>query len=362
MISLLSDETAIIDAEGYSLLELTWRLDTRFGVASIEVYLDSSMYATPANYQDGMSIEFTYGLPSISLEQSGSIVSDNRRIVTFKIHSFSLYLNTKGTIQRKQIPFEWRNPNSIPEKIEIEVIVDSLFSTPYKVKLVGFNTRTSIIKFLIQRNDSSFHFPKQSPIHSLPYWEFSRDAALYQSVPNTTIKSITWPTELAYWHSSEGEEYLISQIRKIDIQKHSTAPTRIAICPFELGMPFGVSRLFLQEMEVHSRLGVRVRVISPNSLSKVINEKNYIALYGDGLGIDFQGTDAELSAGTVSLILDSYRIRGLDQIYSEIYRLSTSWIEYKKKKSISFSDEESGIWIFNRVRYLKIKIDMRQET
>lgn len=356
MITLLSEETSIIDEEGRSFLELTWRLDTRFGAASIEVYLDASMYAVPSNYKDGVSVEVTYGPPSISLEQAGPIVSADRKVVTFKIHNVPLHLNTKGSVQRVRIGFQWRNPNNIPERVEINVGVKSFFFSSYKEKLVGFNTTSGIIKFLTQRSDSSFHFPKQSPIYRIPYWEFSKDAALYQSGSNTTIKSITWPTELAYWHSSKGEEYLISQIRKLDPQKHSTIPTRIAICPFEAGMSWDVSRLFLQEMEVHARLGVRVRVISPKALFKVINDNNSIALYGSGLGLDFQGTDAELSAGSLALMLDSYRIRDLDQMYNEVFKLSSSWIEYKNKRSISFSDEESGIWIFNRVRQLKVRV------
>jgi hypothetical protein len=362
LITILSEETSIVDSGSHSVLELTWKLDSRFGVASVEVYLDSSMYAIPVSYQDGVSVELTYGVPSLSLQQPGPVVSENRKIVTFKIHNVSLHLNAKGGVQRKQIPFEWRNPGHIPEKVEIGVAVKSLFLGAYTERLVGFNTRTGIIKFLTQRNDSSFHFPKLSPVYSVPYWEFSKDAALYQSGPDTTVKSVTWPTELPYWHSPEGEQYLASQIRKIDLRQHpSTVPVRIAMCPFELDMPASLTTLFLQEMEVHSRLGVRVHVISPKDLSGVVDDKNSIALYGGSLGLDFQGTDSELSAGALSLMLDSHRIRDLERMYEEIYQLSTPWVEYKKRRGITFSDEASGIWIFNRVRYLKRKFSIGHE-
>ena len=330
-------------------------------MASVEVYLDASMYAIPVDYQDGVSVELTYGIPSVSLKQPSHIVSENRKVVIFKVNNVSLHLNTKGGVQRKQIPFEWRNPSHVPEKVEIGVAVSSLFLSRHKEKLVGFNTTTGIIKFLTQRSDSSFHFPKQSPIYSVPYWEFSKDAALYQAGPDTTVKSVTWPTELPYWHSSEGEQYLASQIHKIDMRKPSTIPVRIAICPFELGMPPGTAALFLQEMEVHSRLGVRVHVISPKDLSGVINDKNSIALYGGALGLDFQGTNSELAAGSLSLMLDSHRIRDLCRMYEEVYILSIPWAEYKKRRGITFSDEDSGIWIFNRLKYLNAKFNFRHE-
>ena len=359
MIKILGEETSITDAGSHSVLELTWKVASRFGVASVEVSLDSSMYAIPVNYQGGVSVELSYGIPSVSLEQPDYIISENRKEVTFKVHNVSLHLYAKGSIQKKQIPFEWRNPSHVPEKVEIGVVVSSLFLSKHEEKLVGFNTTTGIIKFLTQRSDTSFHFPKQSPVYSVPYWEFSKDAALYQTGPDTTVKSVTWPTELPYWHSPEGEQYLASQIHKIDGRKPSTVPVRIAICPFELGMQPSTAVPFLQEMEVHSRLGVKVHVISPKDLSGIIDDKNSIALYGGALGLDFQGTDSELAAGSLSLMLDSHRIRDLCRMYEEIYKQSLPWAEYKKQRGLTFSDEDSGIWIFNRLRYLDAKYNFR---
>lgn len=314
------------------------------------------MYAIPADYQEGVSVEFTYGIPSLSLAQVNPVVSDNRKVVAFKVHSVSLPLNVKGSVQRKRIPFEWVNPSRVPEKVEIVVVARSLLSKIHKETLVGYNATTSLVKFLTCRNDSSFYFPKQSPVYRIPYWVFSKDAALYQSQPNTTVKSITWPTELAYWLSPEGEQYLISQVRKIDARSPSTAPTRIAICPYESSAPTDVRTVFMREMEVHSRLGVRVSVISPKALSKIIGDENSIALYGNGLGLDFEGIASELSEGSLSLMLDSRRIRDLGQKYEAIHRFSTRWSEYKNRKAISFSDEDSGIWVFNRLRRLRAKL------
>lgn len=357
LITLLSEETSIIDVGRNPALELTWKVNSRFGVAAVEVYLDSSMYAIPADYQEGVSVEFTYGIPSLSLAQVDPVVSDNRKAVKFKVHNVSLHLNAKGSVQRKRIPFEWVNPSRVPEKVEIVVVARSLLSKIHKETLIGYNATTSIVKFLTHRNDSSFYFPKQSPVYSIPYWVFSKDAALYQSQPNTTVQSITWPNELAYWLSPEGEQYLISQVRKIDARSPLTAPTRIAICPYESSAPITVRTLFMREMEAHSRLGVRVSVITPEALSKIISDKNSIALYGNGLGLDFEGTDSELSEGFLSLMLDSRRIRELGQKYAAINRLSTCWSEYKNRKVISFSDEDSGIWIFNRLRRLRTKLN-----
>jgi hypothetical protein len=143
-----------------------------------------------------------------------------------------------------------------------------------KYQLVGFNVAHGVIDFVTHRSNSSFHFPTEAQLCQIPYWEFSKDAALFQAATNTTVRSVTWPMELKYWHSAEGGQYLVSQIRKIDQRRPSTIPTRIAICPFELSTALDVRQSFLQELETHSRLGVDVKVISPKILANIIEDKS----------------------------------------------------------------------------------------
>ena len=361
MLTVLSENTAIVDEGTHSYLEISWKLDSRFGRACITVGLDPSMYALPPTYKDPISLELTWP-PALSLSQPEVVVSENRKKVMLTVHNvdLSVFAKTKGSVQKARIPFEWRDPNRVPSKIEIEIEVESNWSKIDKQTLSGYNVRRSITEFLIHRTDTSFYFPRQSPIFRIPYWDFSRDAALYQQAPSTTVKSITWPTELAYWLSREGEEYLVSQVRKIQRQRPSTIPFRIAICPFELGVEFAVCRNYLREMEVHSRLGVSVSVVSPKAIFQTLDPENSIALYGSSLALHFHGTNSDLASGELFLMFDSHRISDLFREYQEILRLSISWSDYKKRRSLSFSDEESGIWIFNRERYLRLRIEQTQ--
>ncbi len=354
MISILPDETVITDGDRHPVLEITWRINSRIGLATVTVHLDSSMYAIPPEHHNGSSVTVTYGPPSVSFPRPDYSLSENRRIITFQVHAFSLK-NTTGNLQRKRIPFEWRNPGCIPNTIELDIATDS--SSCRKYHLIGFNIEKNIIEFVKRRNDSTFYFPRQLGISAIPYWEFSKDAALYQSIPNTTVMSVTWPLEWGYWKSKEGEDYLISQIRKLKHHQPTTVPVRIAICPLELETPAGIARPFLEEMESHSRLGIEIRVISPRSLEDVIKEKTSIALYGNALGLEFQGTDADLSAGGLSLMLDSHRIKDLSAVYRELYQSSVPWAQYRKEKDLSFSDEESGIRIFNRIRNIVAHVE-----
>jgi len=202
------------------------------------------MYALPPTYKDPVSLEFTWGYPTLSLSPPEVVVSENRKIVMLTIHNFSVSAKSKGSVQKARIPFEWRDPERVPSRIEIEIVVKSNWSKTDKETLIGYNIRSGITEFLIHRSDTSFYFPRHSPIFRIPYWDFSRDAALFQQAPFTTVKSITWPTELAYWFSCEGEEYLVSQVRKVQRQCRSTIPLRVAICPFELGLEFAVCRTY----------------------------------------------------------------------------------------------------------------------
>jgi len=349
MITLLTGRTSISKDGIASKLELVWKLNVRAGFTSVKVYLDPSMRGIPPEYHAHTSTAVTYP-PSISITHPDYFLSENSGIVSFRVLALSAQ-NIAGSLQRKTIPFEWRNPRSAPKRVEIAVVTESL--TTRKYQLVGINVAHGVIDFVTQRGNSSFHFPTEAHLCQIPYWEFSKDAALFQSASNTTVRSVTWPMELKYWHSSEGEQYLISQIRKIDRRRPSTIPMRIAICPFELSTAVDVRQSFLRELEIHSRLGVAVKVISPKTLASVIEDASSIALYGEALGLDFEGTDSELSDGFLSLRLDSDRINDLSKIYGEILRSSVRWSDYKDGKALSFSSEESGIQIFNRVRMLQ---------
>jgi hypothetical protein len=115
--------------------------------------------------------------------------------------------------------------------------------------------------------------------------------------------------------------------------------------------------MYLEEMEVHSRLGIRIRVISPKALFETLQSANSIALYGRTVALHFHGTHLDLGSGELYLMFDSDRICDVGRDYEEIYRLSISWSAYKATRKLSYSDEESGISVFNRKRYLELRLE-----
>lgn len=211
MITLLADKTSISKIGATPALTLVWKLDFRAGFTVVKVHLDPCMYGTPPEFSSHRSTTFTYGSPAISVSHPDSFLSENRKTVTFGVAALSV-TNTSGSLQKKTIPFEWRNPRALPKKVEILVVTESLVGSR-RYHLVGFNVDEGVIDFVTHRNSSSFHFPFDARHWHVPYWEFSRDAALYQDGFNTTVRSVTWPMELKYWYSGDGERYLTSVVR-----------------------------------------------------------------------------------------------------------------------------------------------------
>jgi hypothetical protein len=221
------------------------------------------------------------------------------------------------------------------------------------ITLTGFNCEHSLIEFLEHRDESTFYFPSACSVLELPYWEFAKHASGYQSFPHTTVKAVTWSSELPYWLSPEGTDYLVSQVRKMDHTNRASIPTRIAICPLELSNCFDECAPFLQEMEVHARLGLNVRAASPKRVFDLLRGETSIAAYGNGLALEFRGTNSALSNGALAVMLESHRIGDTLLRLDELQSISEPWPEYVRRIGIDFSDEEAGVAVFNRYHHVR---------
>jgi hypothetical protein len=353
MIRFLPQETAIVvGTQAGATLEVAWVLESNFGSTRVELQLDRNMLAKPTNYENAITLDLHVGWPSISVSPPAYLVSEDRRTILFDVRNVSLLAKTKKSVQKLPIHFEWRNPYCLPNRIDIKVSMKSGLSEARPITLTGYNCERGMIEFLNRRNESTFYFPSACSVLELPYWEFAREASYYQSAPNTTVKAVTWPSELAYWLSREGTDYLVSQVRKITRTDRASIPTRIVICPLELGGCFDDSAPFLQEMEVHARLGVTVRAVSPKRVFDLLSGEFSIATYGNGLALEFRGTNSELSNGALAVMLDAHRIDDILLLLDELQSISEPWPDYLRRVGIDFSSEEAGVAVFNRYRYI----------
>jgi hypothetical protein len=351
MIRLLTQETGIlVGTKTGATLEVAWVLESNFVNARVELQLDRNMLAKPTDYENTITLDWNVGWPSISVSPPAYVVSEDRRTIVFNVRNVSLL--TRKRVQKLPIHFEWRNPHCLPDRIDITVNVKSGLSEVRPMTLTGFNCERSMIEFLKHRGESTFYFPSVCSVLELPYWEFAKEASHYQTAPNTTVKAVTWPSELAYWLSPEGTDYLASQVRKITLADRASIPTRIAICPLELGGCSDGSAPFLQEMEVHARLGVNVRAVSPKRVFDLMNGESSIAAYGNGLALEFRGTNSGLSNGALAVMLEAHRIDDTLLRLDELQSISEAWPNYLRRVGVDFSGEEAGVAVFNRYHYI----------
>lgn len=76
------------------------------------------------------------------------------------------------------------------------------------------------------------------------------------------------------------------------------------------GAPEQLAKIYLDEMFVHKCLGVRVLMIQPEDVAKIVGDgRSFIAGYGDALALRFVGGLATLDEGSLSVLFGKADIK-----------------------------------------------------
>ena len=285
----------------YQVRENTWSLDivwqptSQITSASVRLMLDRSMIALPAQSQEYRAPSLSIGLTGIAaglpLNETGIWVSENGRIVEFKLYELSLK-PTKSLRSKiaKSVLFEWLDPSTLPKKIEIAIEIIKLLRSKQTLTLIGYNVKESLIEFAAARSNTRFHFPSgETAVRFEPSIIYER-TPLLQSLETTTVWGVSGPHEVWFWRTKGGEQYLVEQIRKLKAKGPLYQPIRISLCPFDTETDAKTRRAFLIEMQVQHDCGIDVRMIDQKSLEDVIDNVDLaIAVFGDALGVMLHG-------------------------------------------------------------------------
>lgn len=346
-----------------------WSLILEFSLRSIDlrsnitVRLDKEMIpeSTEVLNNESGSISLTPATIGASASVSYSNESVNKESRTVEFCISSLKRNSKSYINtKKTIPFKWANSGLVPDDVKITVIVNSFMRKKRYYELIGINTKKRLIHLISSKPNSHFIFPKESQIleYSLP--ALLALAPILQEAPNTTGRNITWPTETDQWQNESGKEFLVAQMAKhLNCHRWSPRPIRLAICPFSLSVNNPGSRKFIYEMEIQARLGIRIKMLTPDLLYNVMRtESKAVSVYGSAVGFLLNDYEKPYEEQSVIIYLDDDSIKETQNKFESINSRSLNWDKYKEKHRIKFNKEELE-YINRRLNELRSRINKK---
>jgi hypothetical protein len=340
-------------------LEVVWQPTSKITSASVRLLLDRSMIALPAQSQEYRGPSLSIGLTGITtglpLNETGTWVSENGKIVEFQLYEFSLK-STKSMRSKvaKSVLFEWLDPSTLPSRVEIVIEINKLLRSKQKLTLVGYNVKDSFIEFAAANPNTRFHFPSDEAAIRFEPSIIYEHTPLLQSLETTTVWGVSGPHEVWFWRTKRGEQYLVEQIRKLKVKGPLYQPIRVSLCPYDAETDAKTRRAFLAEMQVQHECGVHVKMIDQKSLQAILGNVDLaIAVFGDALGVMLHGIHSSTpDEAYILLALDQARLLELKERFIELYNQSLGWDRYKHVRSVNFSGRTIQTIVSRRDRIL----------
>jgi hypothetical protein len=194
------------------------------------------------------------------------------------------------------------------------------------LNLDGADAVRSNLLSVLTTSDRRFYFPNSPALVPMRYDDFSPMTGAVQSLPGSVVWGTMWPSEVSFWHSTDGAAFLLRQAHRHS--RHGERARRIAILPADGTVSPAVAGAYLIELELHHRLGVDVRLMEAAAVHAALNSSaDALLCLGDSLGVYYGGIDQPIANATAGLLLDRDGIRDMRDAYDEIQRRGALWGE-----------------------------------
>lgn len=334
-----------------------WSLVIEFELAGLElrskihVQLDREMIPEPPEVVTTGSLSASTGGIAATATYSSEYVSREERTVSFSIQSLKILKAKQKINSKKAIKFRWATPGLIPDSVGISITITNFknsfnfFGERHSYELKGTNAKRSLIDLLVSKPESHFFFPRQLQILEMSLPALSKISAALQEAPDTTGLTVTWPTETDFWSTSDGKNFLATQIAKYVVKRktgsHIIRPIRLALCPFSLGTSSKASIKYIRELEIQSRLDVRVGIVTPETVYNVMrSESKSVSAYGEAVGFLLEGYDRPYEEQRTIVYLSNEMISATRERFECMLSNSVEWNIFRNNMNLIYSPAE----------------------
>lgn len=361
MIRVIEQETEIRPIVGPSgnswRLSLTFEITSQADAVQVLVFLDRRMIPLPSEDRHSLVVSVP-GVESSSNNSIAPMSLSHKQVILLILSPIQIGFGTRYILQ-KHIDFRWWNENLIPNSVDLAIQAQNqLGETFYATSMQGHYTgnandyRYALLELIRAGRSSHFYFPTQRPVFTMPALAFTKIAPILQKYENTTMFSVTWPSEVDFWTMEAGTNYLVSQVEKIFRTKGLDHPRRMGICPFGMGHTYVYSYMYLREMEIQSKLGIEIRMFMLERMSNILgSDKSGLTAFGDSVGFVFENIHSGILGETASIFFANKDIKYIHEMYREIYENAIPWERYKRERKVLFSPQEDHE-IKQRVTYI----------
>lgn len=288
----------------------------------------------------------------IEVSRHGDAVDREKRRISFPLTAMTL----SSQHVKKTIKFRFSEPGRIPHSLSFLIRIRSYFRKRVLLAetVIGTYLSGTSRDLLAVRRDSAFYFPSERRFLEVPLSEYGPLSPLLAKVAGVPW-ALTWPEELPYWISKEGTEYLALQLSRMTVSSALNSEIRLALCPYLLGTAEPLRADFLRELEVQSRCGISIKMITPRVIEQTSGDSSTaVDGLGDLVGFRTLDTNSAMSSAQVAVHFEAEVIQRLRSEYAELDAQAMPWRDYKSITRTSFAKEgEMAIVVrSNRIRRL----------
>lgn len=337
----------------------TWVLTLSFALGrgllsdQLRLGLDRSLRAVPAPADLDRKVTLnSVGSASIAHVKPGIRVSENRRVVQIDVPRRPFGLRGLAV----ELEVEWVNPVHRPSALDFDARFSYLgFSVNHQtLRLLNLEPSRGLSANLLNvlaEDDRRFYFPRQPALIPMSYEDFSPLTGRIQSLPRATVWGTMWPTELSFWHSSEGAGFLVRQLVQYEVG--GARARRIAVLPDDPAITPAMRLAYLAELEVHHRHEVDVRLMDAAELRKELGgESDALLCVGAYLGVYYRGIERPVSNATAGLLISPDGIHSMRDVYDEVQARGSRWDRSRLRTEV-LSSAIARRYITHRVRMLR---------
>jgi hypothetical protein len=341
------------DGDGGSwLLAVTFALGRGLLSDVLRLGLDPAMRAVPPPAQLDRTISLaTTTTATLARVLPGIGVSENRRLVRFALPRRAFGLRTLTA----EVHVEWANPLRRPLQVSFDARFTYLgFPVNHQtLQLLNLESSRGVranILSVLANDDRRFYFPRRPGLIPMSYDDFSPLTASVQSLRGSTVWGTMWPTELSFWHSREGGEFLVGQL--IRFRLTGARGRRIALVPDDPTITPSMRLAYLAELEVHHRHEVDVRLMEgPELRDELDEESDALLCLGEHIGVYYRGIDQPVSSASAGLLISQDGVHSMRDAYDDIQPRGRPWDESPLRTEV-LSSAVARRYIAQRVRAL----------
>lgn len=311
----------------------SFRVEMRpgFGRDQLCLELPDSMRAV-AKVPSSASREIAIGIPP-ALQLAG-----NRSSLLVSRDGHQVRIRAPRSIDKRvewsiDVPVEWTLPGHVPERVEIEWIIRSpTHSVTDRGRWTGYRPTGhahQLVDFLMHPAGDAFLFSCAAGACTFEYSQLSPVVASALTLIEGNVWGTTWPSEAAFWTSSDGTAFLAQQFTATPGGERETS-RRMAVIPEELDHADLVA--FATEMEAQHRLGVDIRVFDWDDAKERLGlaEADAALRLGEAMAVTYE-IDLSTNTTTSRVSFRRDQIALLEDIYQEVQPRGIAWATFVER-------------------------------